>query len=66
MPCYEYHPRRFVVEMDERLYDELMSLCRELLLYAFKVKLRRLKLTPFEVGKCLEVLTAITEKCLKG
>ena len=56
MACHEYKPVRFMVEMDERLYDELLGLCSKLgALPAGEMRPRR-------IGFCLEKLVNIVEE----
>ena len=49
MPCFEYHPRRFVVEMDVREYEFLLDVCKGLL------NIRR-KPKPRDLGECISKL----------
>jgi len=59
MPCHEYHPRRFWVEMDEREYDAFLEICYEIFTPHTYPR------TPYERGRCIDVLVAIAEKALE-
>ncbi|WFO75591.1 hypothetical protein J4526_01510 [Desulfurococcaceae archaeon MEX13E-LK6-19] len=60
MPCHDYHPKRFTVEVDERDYEGFMTLCQELLsskpIAATKTRLH---------GLCLEAIMSIANKALE-
>jgi len=49
MPCFEYHPKRFVVEIDERIFEDLVEFCKVLLMKRRDAR----KLSAYELGLCI-------------